>query len=190
MATFITANEYSAKRDEGFLHYMAREGRHILRWIIGISLVAIVVCMVTIWFAAIIPAIILMAAYVLMVIAREVERRSDAECDAKFEEATVAKTTDVVEDHAEDDQLAPAQAELVYRESKTGFIIVIAVMLAAALIAFILFDLKLLAIGALVLFAYMMLIAAPLWLGWFNDDIEDESRRLEGFPQSARVKTE
>jgi 1,4-dihydroxy-2-naphthoate octaprenyltransferase len=190
MAAPMTASEYPASREEGFLHYMAREGRHILRWIIGASLVAIVICMVTIWFAAIIPAIILMAAYVLMVIAREVERRSDAEADAVFESAEVAHAGDVVEDHAEDDQLAPAQAELVYRESRTGFIIVLAVMAAAALIAFILFDLKVLAIGALVVFSYVMFIAAPLWLGWFNDDIEDETRRLEGFPQSARVKTE
>ena len=190
MAAPMTASEFPASREEGFLHYMAREGRHILRWIIGASLVAIVICMVTIWFAAIIPAIVLMAAYVLMVIAREVERRSDAEADAVFESAAVAQAGDVIEDHAEDDQLAPAQAELVYRESKTGFIIVFAVMAAAALIAFILFDLKVLAIGALVVFSYVMFIAAPLWLGWFNDDIEDETLRHEGLPQSARVKTE
>ena len=86
----------------------------------------------------------------------------------------------MIENHADDDQLPPVEAHIVRRESKTGIYIVIAVMLSALLIASILFEFQVVAIGALVVFAYMLLIAAPLWLGWFNDDIEDEQERLTG----------
>jgi hypothetical protein len=187
-----TPRPESAGREEGFLHYVAREGRVVLRWTIGACLVAIVACMVSpgFFFLAVIPAIVLLAAYILLLLANEIERRSDSVAHEALERAETAGFVDVVEDHAEDDQLEAVQAEIVKRESRVGITILVAVLIVASIIAFVIFDLKLLAIGAFVLFAYMLLIAAPFWLGWFNDDIEDETHKLQGEPQSARVKTQ
>lgn len=169
------------RREEGFLHYVAREGRVFLRWTIVVCMIAIVLCMISpgFYFLAVIPALVLLAAYVLLVATSEVERRSDTVAHREFERAETAMETDVMEDHAEDDQLRPKDARIVKRESKTGAAIVIAVLLAATLIALIIFDQKMLAIGAFVLFAYMLFIAAPLWLGWFNDDVEEQSQKAE-----------
>jgi membrane protein implicated in regulation of membrane protease activity len=191
MAAPLMTIDHPEQREEGFLHYLAREGRVALRWTIGICLVVTVMMMVTpIWFAAIVPAFFLAVAYVLFVLANEVERRSDVQAHIELEAREVAVVGDVSEDHAEDDRFAPDQAEIIKRESKTGVVILVAVSLAALIAAFIMFDLRLLAIGALVVFSYMLFIAAPFWLGWFNTDIEDEERRLHDQPQSASVRTE
>lgn len=169
----------TAGREEGFLHYLAREGREFLRWTIGACLIAIVVCMVTIWFAAIVPAVILLVAYVLLVLANEVERRSDVQAHAVLELRESAIASDIINDEAESGQLAPVEAAIIRRESKTAIAIIVSVSLAALLIAAIAFPSPVLAIGAFVVFAYMLLVAAPLWLGWIEDDIEDETHRLQ-----------
>lgn len=184
------APETQTDREEGFLHYVAREGRTALRWTIGISLIAIVVCMVTLWFLAVVPALILLTAYTLLALTEQVERHSDAAAHHALEESETAIDHDVIENHAEDDQLQPVDAKIVNRETKIGAGVLIAATLTALLIASILFNVQVVAIGSLVVFAYMLLISAPFWLGWFNNDIEDEARKLEGRPQSARVKTE
>ncbi len=58
---------------EGFLHYVAREGRVVLRWIIGISLVATLAVMVSpLLFLAPIPALVLLVSYILFMLTREV----------------------------------------------------------------------------------------------------------------------
>jgi hypothetical protein len=180
-----------AQPEEGFLHYIAREGRVFLRWTIGICIIAIVGCMVSpgFFFVAVIPALLMLAAFVLLVLANEVERRSDTVAHDALERTEKATINDLIENHAEDDQLPAATAHLVRREGRTGIVILVSAMVVAVMIAFIMFDFRLFAIGALVIFAYMLLISAPLWLGWFNDDIEDESRRMEGLPESAAVKT-
>jgi hypothetical protein len=80
---------------------------------------------------------------------------------------------------AEDDRLTPATQELVKRESKAGLVILFVAILAALLIAFIFLPTPVFAIGALVVFAYMLLLMAPVWLGWINEDVEQETQRLE-----------
>jgi len=177
-------------REEGFLHYVAREGRLALRWLIVGCMIAVVVCMVSpgFYFVAVVPALLMFVSYVLLVVANEVERRSDAVAHDRLEQMETALVVDVFEDHGDDDQLHPVHAEIVKRESKTVAAIVVAVMIVALLIAAILFNWKVLAIGAFVVFAYMLLVAAPLWLGWIEDDIEIESSRLEHveIPESVR----
>jgi membrane protein implicated in regulation of membrane protease activity len=178
------------ERDEGFLHYVAREGRWILRWTMVVCVIAIVVCMVSpgFYFVAVVPALVLLAAYAALVFTNAVERRSDTEAHRVLVDSETAVMDDVMENHAEDDQLAPAQADLVKRETRIGLLIVGAVLLIAVGLAMIYLPWQVTALGAFVLFAYMLLIAAPLWLGWFNDDIELESRRIENKPEPAQVK--
>lgn len=178
-------------RQEGFLHYVAREGRTALRWLVGVCIVAIVLLMVSpgFFFLAAIPALLLLAAYVLLILTNEVERRSDSEAHDALARYETAVVDEVVDDHTDDDQLEPVNAEIVKRESRTAIAIVVAVMITAVLVAGILFDWKVVAIGALVVFAYMLLVAAPLWAGWFNDDIEITSRRMKDLPDTATART-
>jgi Ca2+/Na+ antiporter len=185
------SNQSALGREEGFLHYVAREGRVMLRWLIGVCIVAIVLCMVSpgFFFVAVAPALLLLIAYVALLVTNIVERRSDVQAHDYLERSETALAEDVIENHQDDHQLEPTDAELVKRESRTGIMIVISVLAAALLIAAILFDLKMFAIGALVIFAYMLFIAAPLWAGWFNDDIEITSKRMIDEPESARART-
>jgi hypothetical protein len=170
----------TSPREEGYLHYLAREGRWALRWCIGLCIVGIAITMITpLWFVAFVPAGVMLLCGILLVIANFVEKRSDSEAHDVLERNESAGSSQVVEDHAEDDRLTPATQELVKRESKAGLVILFVAILAALLIAFIFLPAPVFTIGALVVFAYMLLLMAPVWLGWINEDIEHESERLE-----------
>ena len=178
-------------REEGFMHYVAREGRVFLRWTIVACIAAIVLCMVSpgFYFVAVVPAIVLLLSYILLVLTNEIERHSDVEAHDVLERAESATVDDVVDDHTEDHHVHPLSVQIIKRESKTVIAIVAAVMLTAVLIAAILFDFQVVAIGAFVVFAYMMLVAAPLWLGWIEDDIEIEQHRGLHEPEPPDVQT-
>ncbi len=186
-------------QEEGFLHYLAREGQSKLRIILIVCLIAMVVLMVSpLWFAASVPAVILLAAYILLVLATEVERRTNSRAQAAdmqrsgaedvaaaAERGATATDVDVFEDQADADQIPPDQAAIIRRESKIGVAIFLSVLLIALFIAGIAFPLPVLAIGAFVVFAYMLFVAAPLWLGWIEDDIEETSRRVGDQPPAS-----
>lgn len=187
METTQRMTETEIREREGFLHYVAREGRWFLRWTMIASIIAIIVCMVSpgFFFVAVVPALVLLVAYVLLLLTNEVERRSDTAAHDMLEQAETAVASDVVENHAEDGQVHPKHAHIIRRESKTGIAIVAAIMVAALLIASVVLDLRVVAIGAFVVFAYMLLVAAPLWLGWIEDDIEVQGDRMSATEESA-----
>lgn len=159
--------------DEGFLHYMAREGRVVLRWIIGISLVATLAVMVSpLLFLAPIPALVLLASYVLFMMTREVEKRSDPVADRAIMARETATDAEVMEDAGDMDHVHPDTMHIVRREGTTGVAILAGVMVIALLIACFTLPWEVVAIGAFVVTAYMLLVAAPVLLGWIEDDIE------------------
>jgi peptidoglycan/LPS O-acetylase OafA/YrhL len=181
-------HDESPPHEEGYLHYLAREGRWALRWCIGLCIIGIVVTMVSpIWFVAFIPAGVMFLSVVLLVIANAVEKRSDVQAHDELERSETATVDDVMEDHAEDDQVGPVTEHIVKRESKTGVVILCVALLAALLVAFFAIGqgvfLRIFPILALVVFAYMILLMAPVWLGWFNQDIESEEHRLHNLPE-------
>lgn len=175
---------------EGFLHYVAREGRVALRWIIGISLVATLVVMVSPFlFLAPIPALVLLAAYALFVLTREVEKRADPVADRAFEARATAVEHEILENASNQDQVHPDTMRLVKREGVTGVAILAGIMVIALLIACFTLPWEVIAIGAFVVTAYMLLVAAPVLLGWIEDDIEiTEARHAE--VSGARIVTE
>src|SRR4029453_106906 len=118
-------------REEGFMHYVAREGRVFLRWTIVVCIIAIVICMVSpgFYFVAVVPAIVLLLSYILLVLANEIERRSDVEAHDVLERAETATVDDVIDDHTDDNQIQPVSFQIIKRESKTVVGIVAAVML-------------------------------------------------------------
>lgn len=166
-------------QQEGFLHYVAREGRVALRWIIGISLVATLAVMVSpLLFLAPIPALVLLVSYILFMLTREVERRSDPVADRAFMARENAGDAEVMEDAAEMQQVHPDTMRIVKREGVTGVAILAGIMVIALLIACFTLPWEVIAIGAFVVTAYMLLVAAPVLLGWIEDDIEIAGTRM------------
>src|SRR5690606_978877 len=110
--------------------------------------------------------------------AADMQRSGAEDVAAAAERGATATDVDVFEDQADADQIPPDQAAIIRRESKIGVAIFLSVLLIALFIAGIAFPLPVLAIGAFVVFAYMLFVAAPLWLGWIEDDIEETSRRV------------
>jgi hypothetical protein len=166
--------------NEGFLHYLAREGRVLLRWTIGISLVATLAVMVSpMLFLAPIPALVLLVSYVLFVLTREVERRADPHAERIIAQHDTAGDAEVVEDAAELDQLPPKTMNIVRREGTHGVAILVAVMVIALLIAAFFLPWEVVLLGAFVVTAYMILVATPVWLGWIEHDIEVQQGAAE-----------
>ena len=88
-----------AAREENYLHYLAREGRWVLRWCIGLCIIGIVVTMVSpLWFVAFIPAAVMFVCGVLLYIANIIEKRSDTRAHEELERAETAVVEDVIDD--------------------------------------------------------------------------------------------
>jgi hypothetical protein len=174
---------------EGFLHYLAREGRVALRWVIGISLVATLAVMVSPFlFLAPIPGLILVASYVLFILTREVERRSDRKAEAIIQQHdTAGESEEVMENAAEMHQLAPNTMRIVKRESRAGLWVLGVVMIIALILAFRFLPWEVVAIGAFVVTAYMIMVAWPVLLGWIEHDIEVQQGAHEPVPPSPEV---
>jgi hypothetical protein len=142
------------------------------------------------WMAAIIPAAIMIVSYVLLILTNEVERRSDVTAHDRLEHAETAIHHDVIDDHAEDDQIAEVPTAIIKRESKMGFVVLACLLVAALIFAAVKLPWEVFAIVTFVVFCYMVLIMAPVWLGWFENDIEIQQHRMENKPEPARVRTQ
>jgi hypothetical protein len=69
----LTRTTESSPREEGYLHYLAREGRWALRWCIGLCIVGIAITLITpLWFVAFVPAGVMRLCGILLVIANNV----------------------------------------------------------------------------------------------------------------------
>src|SRR6266850_4141136 len=90
-------------REEGYLHYLARESRTALRICIGLCIIGIVAIMVSpgFFFMAVIPAAVMILCVVLLVVANAIEKRSDRPAHEVLEHREVATEHDVVDDMAE-----------------------------------------------------------------------------------------
>lgn len=175
---------------EKFLHYLAREGQTILRIILILSIAAAAICMATIWILAFIPLVVFAVAYVLLALCGRVERATrTVDDDRRQLEAEQAE-----QQHRAEAENRPARHPLVPgRELPPGVLwhdativgeVLIALGVGAALIAVILLPREARIIGAVVFFAYMMLLMAPVWLAWFTqqgeaarEEQDDDDRR-------------
>lgn len=162
---------------ESYLHFAAREARLALRWLVILSAIATVVTMVIAWFFALIPAMLLLVFYVLLAMTNIIEHRStgpheeDEEMAGPRAEAAAAPTPHEIElaIKRESDDAFDARTMRIIIEIVAGLSVI------ALVIAGLLFGWELLAIGAVVLLAYMLLIAAPVWLGWIEDDVSEHA---------------
>lgn len=170
---------------ESYLHLLAREFRAVLRWTVLVSGIVTVVSMFTIFYWAILPALVLLISCCLLGLANEVERRTPGPHDDPIEQAIAAA----------EQAAADAEADPVQREKKavnkavdgkvtttvTEILIGAAVLavILGAVVAWIFIGWQMLALGAMILFAYILFVGAPVWLGWIEDEAEETQHRVE-----------
>ncbi len=173
-----TPADTTPQKEERFVHFLARESRFVLRILVIGALAATILSMVSLWYLAIIPAIFLLVAYAALLMVREVEHRTEEPGTGAPPPPVVAERETIHDEPGE--PLNAEQFKLVARESKTGLWILLGVGVAAicfALVATFAFDLispQFLLLAAFVLFAYILLVMAPVWIGAIEDDIEDQ----------------
>ncbi len=175
-----------APREESYIHFLARESQWVLRAIIVICIAAVLLLMFTVFYLAFIPALVLLAAYCALLIADYIEYKTHQPGDPGWEdELPVHEAAALRQKRMEAAQ--PAEGEVPQevsdavkaRLTKTIVVIVASVAIAAVMVAGFFLGRDIVAIGALILFAYWLFIAAPLWLGWLEDEAEDEAHRAE-----------
>jgi hypothetical protein len=172
---------------ESALHFFAREGQLVLRWTIGALVLITIGTMVTFYFWAILPATLLLVAFLALQLTNVVERRSAHRPDANdtlLETGVVASEAPWTE-VAPVAEAAPARDEsetnmampLLKHESKVVLIGVLALLVLAALVAGVIFGGVTMLLAIPFVFAYLLILGAPVWLAAIEDDIEDETAR-------------
>lgn len=175
----------TGRREESYLHYLARESQFYLEILIIVSLVMTVLLMVSFFFFAFIPVIVLLLSYGLLVLANAIQRRTaegapfaadEREGDwqrARGEAAlprasrrTIVGTWGIRSEDALRRRLARVTLEIV---AGAG--------LLALVMATIVMPTELVILGVGVLFCYIVFISAPFWLAWLNDESSDEEKR-------------
>ncbi len=163
---------------ESLTHFAAREGQLVLRWVAIGSGAVTVATMVVFWFWAIIPALVFIASLCLLFVANEVEARTTRGSQPQTA-LPQTQASAVSHDESHRDEIPMS---IVVRESKTALKIVVGAGVAALVLAAIAFGWQWLGFGTLLVFAFMIFVMAPVWLGWMYDEIEEETERLKHEP--------
>jgi hypothetical protein len=180
----LTDPAVANEREEPVLHTIARESVWILRWIVGLSLVATAVMMATFFFWALVPGIILIISYGLLVMATDLERRTNSQPDGEYTfqavelgNFTPEERAARAEARAKEDQIQPV---IDNRVTRITIEVLCGAIFLGVVYAGVLFGWQLFAIGALVLVAYIIFVMAPVWLGWMEDEVSDGIKKIEG----------
>jgi hypothetical protein len=181
----LPSNEPVVERDaeESYSHFLAREVQIVLRWVVFISAALVVLLMFTfVWFA-VLPAAVMIIAYGLLLIADFAEYRTYRPGYPGHEEAPAAEAMAAAADRTmvERERIAAA-VHLRLRRTIAG-IVGGAAIAALAVVGFIFGRdpalRPVLGIGAMILFAYILLVAAPFWMGWIEEQADEEKHRIE-----------
>lgn len=168
--------------EESYIHFLAREGKLVFRWGILIFTIVTALTMATFFFWAFIPGAILLLNIVLLVIADYIEQRTyhpgDPHDETAEEQALIARVEPGVAEAQATQKQKIEHAVRSHTARLVAGILVAATVLALAIAAFIV-DRNLLILGGFIFFAYIILVAAPAWLGWLNNEAEDEAHRVE-----------
>lgn len=174
------------QREESYLHFVARESQWVLRIIAICSAGATILLMFTIFYLAFIPAMTMLLSYCLLLIADYIEYRTHKPGDPGWEDelpptqrAAIAAEDAMVDAATVDPAAERVQDAVTARLTKTLIGILAAMAIVSLVVAAIFLDFEVLAIGGMILFCYWLFIAAPLWLGWLEDEAEEETHRAE-----------
>lgn len=180
----------SAAERESLVHFLARESELILKWVLWLSVGASLFMLITMWFLAWIPAAVAFFAFIGLMLSREVEKREESKV-AGLAEVTHPEEIPVMENRTVSERGAEPMNEneksLIKREGLMIFLILSGIGVAALIVALVVLQvsIKWVLIAGFFIFCYWLLIAAPLWLGWIEDDIDDVKEAREGELQEA-----
>ena len=191
MTTLNTHTDVVSK--EPWLHAFARESRNMLRLVVLALMLATVITMVTFPFWGIFPAILLLLAYGLLWVANIAEHRSrtgmmrcnlpaiEHEFDrvAPVDADELAGECEAEERTETPEALKEIPVSTLLKESISAAEIVIGAAVAATIVAALMFHWTMLAIAVLFLFPYMIILLAPVWLGSFSRELQDQEIRQQ-----------
>lgn len=170
----------SAPHRESYIHFLARECRLILRWVVIFLAVTTAVTFGTLFYWAVLPGILLLIAYSMLMFANSLENSTRKPGDPGAEEMTsLAEPTEELPVSSSEDEKRVINAAIWARLTKIGIAIALGVAALAVIVAGAVFGGELLVLGTFILFAYMLLVAAPLWLGWLEDEAEEVTHQVE-----------
>lgn len=178
--TQSTPQAFTERREESYLHFLARESQLFLEILIVVSLVMTILLMVTFFFFAFIPVVVLLLSYGLLVLANAIERQTDPGTPTLQGglEGAVARA-------GKPEQASPkytrwgirSESALRRRLFRVAVEILVGAGLLALVMATIVLPVELVTFGVVVMFAYIVFISAPFWVAWLNDESSDEERR-------------
>ena len=169
---------------ESVLHFLAREAQIFLRWTVVGLMIVTVITMVLFNFWAIIPATLLLVSYGLLMLANTAERRAAlhervAQQMAHTDPVELARSKGqpVVDEerHPENEMPMP----LLKHETVMISLGVLVVLVLAAVLAVTFLDWQKVLIAVPFIGAYIILLSSPAWFAALEDDIEEETHRLE-----------
>lgn len=168
------------RSDESLVHGLAHDAQVILRIAVLAGVAATILVMMTFWFWAIVPGAFLFVAYVLLLATNLIERRTT---HRQAEVVNDAAHTLPVSRPLDDATLMPQQQKVEkvihHRLTWIGVEVAVAAALLALLLASLVLEWEIVALGALILFAYIVLVSTPVWLGWMEDDVIETERAAE-----------
>lgn len=172
--------------EESLTHYFIHDGKLIMRWASIVLAGATIVTMFTFAIVAIIPAILfggaLLGLYLTTILEQRTAHKPDILGDAGevSQAGTVGKADGgALSEGDEDGDESDVPMRIIKRETMIVVEVLIGVGALAFVLAGLLFGWKVLGIAALVLVAYMLFVTAPILLGWLEDDVEEERRRIK-----------
>ena len=178
-----SATRVDAPAEDTALHFYAREGQIVARWAVWGLAVITVVTMVTFVFWAIMPATLLIVAYLLLLVANAVERRCRRQ-DAPRDDVLGAEIVTDDSEAAEAALPGPVRPweratvawPLLRHETLVISAGVVAALILATILAAVFFGFgSMMVLAAFFLFAYIMLLTSPVWFAALEDDIEAHS---------------
>lgn len=163
-------------------HFILHEVQLILRLIVAASIIATVVMMVSIFYWAFVPAVVLLVTYLLLMITNRFEAKARAQALATGHSDAAGLPAESAARAPERDErgriLIPFWA--TRREATIGWEIIVGCTVSAFVLAFALLPAEWVLLGMFFIFCYMLLVMAPVWLGWITEETdreEDELRR-------------
>lgn len=162
-------------------HFVLHEVQLILRLIIAASIIATVAMMVSIFYWAFVPAVILLLSSMLLMIINRFERKAREQALATGHSDAAGAPVEPTEVKApERDKrgriIIPFWA--TRREAVIGWEIIAGGTIGAFVLALALLPAEWVLLGMFFIFCYMLLVMAPVWLGWITEETDREEEEL------------
>ncbi|MHC5022289.1 MAG: hypothetical protein ACYTGG_00055 [Planctomycetota bacterium] len=152
-----------------------------LRFLLYSALIVTAAFLVLLWQSTFAPAIVLVVVYCLLVLVSVLIHRARQAMRAHYAAAAAAEPAVAPGE-------PPSEREVLIAEEKVGLRIGLEILgglvVLSVLLASILLDWRLVAIGSMVIFGLLTFLGSPFWLAIITEKVENERERLTGESKS------